>query len=166
MHPLMILPTGSGKTNWALAFAIACALALPGSGNPLCDALTIQDTEGRPAESSQDRRRLVDSFILRCLRETGETVTRKMIWRSAGYHDATEFERWQRNDPRATKRAERNFARVLSMSPHDFVGNLKKLKPLPNLPIFNRISAHLPVFPRFDDSGASPMLGSYGIFRK
>lgn len=86
MHPLMILPTGSGKTNWALAFAIACALALPRGGNPLCDALTIQDTAGRPAESSQDRRRLVDSFILRCLLETGETVTRKMIWRSAGYH--------------------------------------------------------------------------------
>jgi hypothetical protein len=51
-----------------------------------------------------------------------------MIWRSAGYKKRCEFERWQSNSPKATKKAAENFMRILSMSPCEFVELLKKQK--------------------------------------
>jgi hypothetical protein len=74
----------------------------------------------------EDRRAMTNAFIEACLRETGVRVTRTMIWRSLGYKYRSEFERWESNHPRATKKSAENFARVLSMPPRDFIGLLKK----------------------------------------
>jgi hypothetical protein len=92
--------------------------AIPGAVAPV-DTASAED---------QNRRALVDSFIQRCLEETREHVTRAMIWRSAGYKKRCEFERWQSNSPKATKKAAENFMRILSMSPCEFVELLKKQK--------------------------------------
>jgi hypothetical protein len=61
-----------------------------------------------------ERRAAVDVYIEKILRETGRRITRTDIWKSAGYKSRTEFERWERNDSRATKTAQRNFTRVLA----------------------------------------------------
>ena len=61
-----------------------------------------------------DRRALVDSFIEDEFQRTGQRITRTSIWKSAGYHSGTEFERWQRRAPQASKAADRNFTRILA----------------------------------------------------
>jgi hypothetical protein len=69
-----------------------------------------------PASSEDlrsDRRALVDSHIEAVLQQTGKRLTRTEIWKSAGYKSRVEFDRWQRNDPLATRTADRNFTRIL-----------------------------------------------------
>jgi hypothetical protein len=45
-------------------------------------------------------------------------ISRTSIWKSVGYKSRTEFERWERNDPRATKTAHQRFSKILSEKPH------------------------------------------------
>jgi hypothetical protein len=45
----------------------------------------------------------------------------------AGYSDPTEFERFQRDDPRATSGSKAKFERVLALSPEDFIRKLAKM---------------------------------------
>jgi hypothetical protein len=63
--------------------------------------------------SATDRRTLVDNYIDEVRRRTGKRITRTGIWKSAGYSTRTEFERWQRQDPRATPTAHEKFMRLL-----------------------------------------------------
>ena len=81
---------------------------------------------------SQSTRAAVDDFIGRVLRETGRKITRTDIWKNvAGYTDRTEFQRFQRGEG-TTATAARNFTRVLSMAPKDFIEALdRKKKPAP-----------------------------------
>ena len=65
-----------------------------------------------------ERRARVEAYRQDVLEKTGNRITRKEIWRKAGYESATEFQRWQRNDPRTTLTANRNFERILSEKPH------------------------------------------------
>jgi len=69
-------------------------------------------------ESGTDRRKAVDAYIEEVFSRTGKRITRKDIWKSARYQTRTEFERWQRHAPNATKAAEQRFARILSQKPH------------------------------------------------
>jgi len=75
-----------------------------------------------------DRSGLVDAYISKVMVETGEKISRRDICFVAGYRNPTEFQRWQRSDPRTTPTAVANFKRVLEMEPKDFLRNLEKIK--------------------------------------
>jgi hypothetical protein len=65
------------------------------------------------------RRTAVEAYIAEVLRETGKRITRKDIWRRAGYKSRTEFERWERSDPkRRNKSADERFTLILQDKPH------------------------------------------------
>ena len=84
--------------------------------------------KGPPIETSQlvvgangnrgDRRAAVDAYIDEVFSKTGKRITRTDIWKSAGYRSRTEFERWERQDRRATKTANQHFTRILTEKPH------------------------------------------------
>ena len=73
-----------------------------------------------PTTGEVDPRAAIDAFIAR-VNQIGSKSTRKDFWTVAGYTNATEFERFQRRDPRATPSAANNFNRVLKMKPDDFI---------------------------------------------
>ncbi len=88
-----------------------------------------QPDPGKVARKSDDAdhpRRRIEAFIQK-LADNGYQITKKDIWQVAGYTEPTEFERFQRGDERTTKACERNFMRVLNMSPESFVAVLKKV---------------------------------------
>jgi hypothetical protein len=64
------------------------------------------------------RRRAVDDYIAEVLEKTGKRITRTDFWKAARYRTRTEFERWQRNDPRTTRTANERFTRLLQEKPH------------------------------------------------
>jgi hypothetical protein len=72
------------------------------------------------SRNSADRRAAINAFILN-VTKSGRRITRKDIWTVAGYHDPTEFERFQRGDSRTTKSATTAFDRVLGMKPEAFI---------------------------------------------
>lgn len=74
----------------------------------------------QPALSDvSDRRSLVNKYIEEVGRVTGKRITRKDIWSKAGYRSRTEFERWERRDPKnPNKSANRAFQRILNEKPH------------------------------------------------
>jgi hypothetical protein len=95
------------------------------------DPVIANSTPESAVTGGQDRRAAVDAFIEKCFSGPQVRVTRTMIWRSLGYKYRSEFERWENNHVRATKRSAENFARVLSMPPVDFVNLLKRRSLLP-----------------------------------
>ena len=60
----------------------------------------------------------MDAYIEEVFLKTGKRITRTDIWKSARYKDRTDFERWQRDDPRSTKAANERFTRLLNEKPH------------------------------------------------
>ena len=76
-----------------------------------------QRAEGRVPEATS-RRALVDACIQEAALRTGKRITRTDFWKAAGYKTRTEFERWQRNDPKTTKAAAEAFERVLRNKIH------------------------------------------------
>jgi len=78
-------------------------------------ASIIKGVESNP----EDRHKMVDAYIAEVLDKTGKRITRTAIWRKAGYKSRTEFERWQRQDPkRLNPSAADAFNRVLREKPH------------------------------------------------
>ena len=69
-------------------------------------------------DSPEGRRAAVDDYIREVLDKTGETITRSDIWKERRYTNATEFERWQRCDPKASKTAHERFSSLLKEKPH------------------------------------------------
>jgi hypothetical protein len=67
---------------------------------------------------AQQRRAAVDAYIEEIFDKTGERITRSNIWKKVGYKDRSDFERWERNDPKATKAAHDRFTRILFEKPH------------------------------------------------
>ena len=68
---------------------------------------------------SASRSSLINRYIDEVLKRTGKKITRSDIWRCAGYKTRTEFEKWQRNDPKkVNKSAADRFGRILSEKPH------------------------------------------------
>jgi hypothetical protein len=84
----------------------------------------IANVSGEPGVSVASgkptgRRAIVDAYIEEVFRKKGERITRKDIWRQAGYQTRTEFERWERQDQRyPNQTADENFSRVLREKPH------------------------------------------------
>jgi len=66
-----------------------------------------------------NRRLAVDAYIEEVFNRTGKRITRTDIWKSARYKSRTEFERWERNDPKNPNRtAHQRFTRILTEKPH------------------------------------------------
>jgi hypothetical protein len=79
--------------------------------------------QGAPAGKREDpiaakRRARVDEYLDEVFRVKKKRIFRRDIWKTAGYQSATEFQRWQRNDPRSSKVHDRAFTRVLTEKPH------------------------------------------------
>lgn len=64
------------------------------------------------------RRARVDEYRDEVFHVKKKRISRRDFWKSAGYTDATAFERWQRNDPRSSRADDRAFTRVLTEKPH------------------------------------------------
>jgi hypothetical protein len=94
------------------------------SGNELTSMNTSPEVPGKNRDGA-DWRAAIDAFIFK-LAEAGREITRKDIWIAAGYKDATEFERFQRSDPRTTRSAAAAFNRVLALQPTSFIELLDK----------------------------------------
>jgi len=71
-------------------------------------------------DKTTDRHAMVEAYIQEVLNEKGERIMRKDIWAAAGYKTRTEFERWERQDPkRPNKAADNTFTRILCIEkPH------------------------------------------------
>jgi hypothetical protein len=71
---------------------------------------------------------MVDEFLVRCnnLPGSGERILRKHIWMAAGHTKPRQFQYWQTRDAQATDGDEKNFGRILSMQPADFVSLLRQ----------------------------------------
>jgi hypothetical protein len=94
------------------------AIQLRGNSAAPDSAAVATDTTSKPS-SAKDieagrRRAQVDAYIERESSRTGKTITRTAIWEKLHYKSHTEFERWQRNDRRATKTAHERFTRLLT----------------------------------------------------
>ena len=87
----------------------------------------LRGITGARHEKTKAETRIGD-FISRVSQSTGRRIIKKDVWMVAGYTNATEFERFQRDDPRATASAKKNFERVLQMGPEDFVRMLDMKK--------------------------------------
>jgi hypothetical protein len=71
-----------------------------------------------PDGNGADRRAAVNAYIEEVFSRTGKRITKTDIWKSARYKSRTEFERWERQDRRATKTANERFTRILTEKPH------------------------------------------------
>jgi hypothetical protein len=95
--------------------------ALPSVTEPgQSPAIPIEKPGGAQTEADRtkrERRQAVDAYIAEC-RQAGVRITRKDVWKKAGYSTRSEFERWQRNDSRVNRTAGENITRVLTEKPH------------------------------------------------
>jgi hypothetical protein len=65
------------------------------------------------------RRAKVDAYIDEVFRAAGKRITRTDFWRAARYATRTEFERWERDDPKKRNRtADQRFTQILAEKPH------------------------------------------------
>ena len=85
-----------------------------------------ESADAAGAAEAERRRAAIDGFMAAVAEKTGRKITRKDIWTVAGYKDPTEFERFQRDNPRTTKSATIAFNRILRMTPANFVEMLDK----------------------------------------
>jgi hypothetical protein len=92
------------------------------------EAISTTELPVRRAAQERDRRAAVEAFLLDCnkLSERGSKVARKHIWQAAGHRHSRQFEYWQSGSEEATEEDDRNFRRLLSMSPADFLALLQK----------------------------------------
>ncbi|MBN1548575.1 MAG: hypothetical protein JW902_18145 [Syntrophaceae bacterium] len=75
-------------------------------------------TPGSGLSTAAERREAVQAYIDEVFDKTGKRITRTDIWQYARYKNRTEFQRWQRNDPKATRTANERFTRILKEKPH------------------------------------------------
>jgi hypothetical protein len=72
-------------------------------------------------------RELIEQFIDAVLVASGKTISKTDVWRVAGYSDATQFERFQR-EKNVSSGSSVKFKRILRLSPAEFLDRLSKLK--------------------------------------
>jgi hypothetical protein len=101
-------------------------LPVAGAGAELSGEEPTGSAVGAGAADAEGQRAAIDGFIATVWEKTGRKISRKNIWTVASYKDSTEFERFQRADPRTTRSATTAFNRVLSMTPKDFIEMLDK----------------------------------------
>jgi hypothetical protein len=76
------------------------------------------DTLADDLETRASRRQAIDRYIDEVWEKKRKRITRTNIWKEGRYATRTEFERWERCDPRATKTADERFRRILREKPH------------------------------------------------
>jgi hypothetical protein len=76
--------------------------------------------------TGSQNRAAIDEFIRKVRDTTGRKITRTDIWTAANYTNRTDFERYQRDDPRTTDTARAKFSHVLKMQPQEFVEALER----------------------------------------
>jgi hypothetical protein len=79
---------------------------------------------GPDVSPQTEQQALIQKFMDRVLREKKKRIRKTDIWRLAGYTEATEFERYQRNDPKTSDGARHKFGLILSMDPEKFLERL------------------------------------------
>jgi len=77
------------------------------------------------SESRTPQRVAVDNFIEKVSLQIGNRITRKDLWRVAGYREGTQFQRFQRGK-RVSDGAASKFNWVLTLSPTEFAKRLKR----------------------------------------
>lgn len=88
------------------------------TGGP-ADEATAMPASGPPTDpSGTDNRARIDAYLAEITQKFGTALTRADLWKSAGYTEATEFERWQSGNQRATHKARRTFEKMLRERPH------------------------------------------------
>jgi hypothetical protein len=73
---------------------------------------------GGGLDTAEQRRAAIEAYRKEVFERTGKTITKTDIWKKARYKTRSEFERWQRNDPKATKTAHQRFTLLLTEKPH------------------------------------------------
>jgi len=87
--------------------------------------------KGKPTMENKEptiTRERIDAFIARVLSDTSKKINRTDFWLVAGYENRSEFERFQRDDPKTTKSAKRRFEEVLALDSTLFLERLKKTR--------------------------------------
>lgn len=78
----------------------------------------LDKAKAQPQDHPPDRRAAVDAYIEEVAKK-GKRITRTDIWKKVGYKSRTEFERWERNDPKhPNKIAHERFTGILTEKPH------------------------------------------------
>jgi len=92
------------------------------------EAVPAQEATVGNRGHGMNRPAVVDAFLLQCNQEAavGFKVIRKHIWLAAGHRHARQFQYWQEGSDKATDEDDRNFSRILSMPPAEFISLLKK----------------------------------------
>lgn len=103
------------------AKARAAKIAPTATASPALPGKTVATN---PKEITLSNREHIEKFILK-MADSGTKITRKKIWLTAGYRDATEFERFQRGSS-SNRAANAAFNRILSMEADAFLELLKK----------------------------------------
>jgi hypothetical protein len=116
------------RTTEADPLAEQLAEAATATQLPIANSLATPIFANPATQISQDRRAEIDAFIGSVLEKTGKRITRTDIWRVAGYSDATQFERFQRNQ-NVSKGSLATFGRVLRLSPAEFLVRLNSINP-------------------------------------
>jgi hypothetical protein len=107
------LPAGSSR-----AVAPAAVNGIPVEKDRDIPDLSTSCLEAQVGTTAQQRRAAVDAYIDEVFLKTNRRITRKDFWTAARYKDSTEFERWQRDDPKTTRAARKAFDRILANKPH------------------------------------------------
>lgn len=104
------------------------------------DGATMKTFAKAPASAispTSDRNAVIDAFLAKCNADLGAEprIIKKHIWQAAGHTHPRQFQYWQAGEDRApennrgaTEQDERNFRRILNMSPEDFRVLLRKMK--------------------------------------
>jgi hypothetical protein len=95
-----------------------------GGGNRTTSTEDRQIGDHQGSVGKADRATAVKSFLGKVKSAIGRAVTKKDFWTVAGYKERSEFERYQRNDPKTTRSAIVNFDAVLKLTPVDFIRQL------------------------------------------
>lgn len=86
---------------------------------------SIDERDPQISTSPLSNRQRIEAFINRIFETKDQRITRTDIWVLAGYKEATQFERFQR-EAKVSKASKANFDRVLNMSPEEFIERLDR----------------------------------------
>jgi hypothetical protein len=90
-----------------------------GTENARLSSRPQNSASSAPNVENKNRRAMVDAYIEEVRSKKKKRITRKDIWSEAGYQTRTEFERWERRDPKhANRSADEYFTRILREKPH------------------------------------------------
>jgi hypothetical protein len=106
---------------------LGVALEVAGEGQRDSEQTLVAES-GLPVSKKRNRTMLVDKFLEKCnAAGEGPKVKKTHIWKAVGHTTARQFQYWQAGDDRhsggtrgATEEDDRNFRRILAMSPADF----------------------------------------------